>query len=161
MKLTQELLKQRLNYDPVAGLFTWKTVYNNRIKVGMVAGNTNPQGYNVIQLYGVPYQAARLAWFYTYGVWPIEIDHKNTITADDSLDNLREATRQQNNANRGASASNCSGYKGVRQNGRKFYARIKVNGCQIYLGTYNTAEEAAEAYLKAAKEHFGEFANGG
>lgn len=159
--LTQELLKQRLNYDPVTGIFTWRTSYSNRTKVGGIAGCINSQGYNVIRLNGVLYRSARLAWFYTYGVWPIEVDHKNTITADDSLDNLREATSQHNKANRGVNPASRSGYKGVFQNGKKFYAKITVKTRQIYLGTYNTVEEASAAYLKAAKEHFGEFANGG
>ena len=35
---------------------------------------------------------------------------------------------------------------------------IVVRGRRNYLGTYDTPEEAHEAYCKAAKEHFGEYA---
>ena len=62
-------------------------------------------------------------------------------------------------SNRGLSKQNKSGYKGVRKekNG-KFMARITVDGKSIHLGTFATADKAAEAYDSAALTHFGEFA---
>ena len=60
-------------------------------------------------------------------------------------------------------SSNTSGYKGVSwyKRDRKWQAGIKVNGKFIYLGLFNDPKEAHEAYIKAAKKHFGEFANSG
>ena len=52
--------------------------------------------------------------------------------------------------------------KGVTQKSRKsntpFYARIKVDGKSLYLGSFETVEEAAAAYDAAATNLFGEFA---
>jgi hypothetical protein len=39
-----------------------------------------------------------------------------------------------------------------------YKAEIRVLGKRMFLGSYPTAEEAHEAYKKAAIEHHGEFA---
>ncbi len=41
---------------------------------------------------------------------------------------------------------------GVEKNKDKFMSRPKINGQRIYLGTFNTPEEAHAAYLKAKEE---------
>jgi hypothetical protein len=41
---------------------------------------------------------------------------------------------------------------------RPFYARIHTGPKQIYLGSYDTIEEAATAYNIAASELYGEYA---
>ena len=50
-------------------------------------------------------------------------------------------------------------FKGVfkRPNG-KFASAIRVNGKLIWLGTFETEEDAAHAYDIAAIKYFGEFA---
>jgi AP2-like factor (euAP2 lineage) len=52
------------------------------------------------------------------------------------------------------------GYQGVYQDksSGSWWTQINVSGVKRYLGTYNTAEEAAAAYNRAAKEFFGEAA---
>lgn len=45
-----------------------------------------------------------------------------------------------------------------RRDGR-YQSRIRVEGRQIHLGTFASAEEAARAYDAAALRHFGDFAN--
>lgn len=39
-----------------------------------------------------------------------------------------------------------------------FCARIGVSNSQIQIGTFDTAEEAAEAYRQAREKYFGQFA---
>lgn len=56
-------------------------------------------------------------------------------------------------------SNNTSGYKGIYPtNSNKWGAKIVVNYKQIHLGTFDTAEEAAEAYDQAAAKYYGEFA---
>lgn len=85
------------------------------------------------------------------------VDHENRNRLDNRRQNLRPATRSQNNANRDGWAS--CGFKGVRQQSSgRFVARIMVNGKPLHLGSFDTAELAAASYDRAALEHFGEFA---
>lgn len=89
------------------------------------------------------------------------IDHINNQKNDNRKKNLRIATQQTNQINRGANKNNKLGIKGVeiyKYNRNKFIARIMVNGKNIHLGIFNTIEEATKARQEAEKKYFGEFA---
>ena len=49
-------------------------------------------------------------------------------------------------------SNNASGYFGVTLSGKRYCAKIKNNGKLEYIGTYNTARQAAKAYDAAAIE---------
>lgn len=88
-------------------------------------------------------------------------DHRDTTASlDNRRENLRWATRQQQTWNRRRSSSNTSGYKGVTWSSRckKWQARIRHGGKDIFLGYYGTAEAAGKAYDIAASRLCGEFA---
>lgn len=87
-------------------------------------------------------------------------DHINGNKLDNRKSNLRVCTRQQNNINVGLNKANTSGYKGVawHKRNKKWRAIIKYNKKSIWLGLYDTKEEAAIAYNKAAVKYFGEYA---
>ena len=72
------------------------------------------------------------------------IDHENHTRDDNSIDNLRVVTNQQNHFNR----SNVKGYT-WREARKKWEATIRVNGKNIYLGGFETEEDAHNAYLAA------------
>lgn len=88
------------------------------------------------------------------------IDHINGNKLDNRKKNLRFCTMSQNFANRPITISNSTGYKGVdwREERKKFRARIRINYKNIFLGYFDTAEEAAKRYNREAKRLFGEFA---
>lgn len=93
----------------------------------------------------------------------VEIDHINGNGLDNRRGNLRLASKSQNSKNRPLYANNTSGYKGVSwaKTVKKWRAEIRVNGQGIYLGIFDTPEEAHAAYCEAAKKYHGEFANFG
>lgn len=91
------------------------------------------------------------------------VDHINGNKLDNRRENLRICTNAENMRNRGKTASNTSGYKGVyrgRQPGR-WRALIMVDGETISLGQYDSKEEASEAYRKAAAEYHKDFSAAG
>ncbi len=88
----------------------------------------------------------------------LDVDHENLNRADNRGDNLREATRSQNNANTTVRKHNKLGVKGVSVKCGKYVAHIKINGKKNHLGTHDTIEAAAAAYSKAANDNHGEFA---
>jgi hypothetical protein len=67
--LTQERLKEVLNYDPETGIFT-RAVKRHKYPAGEKAGTVEFNGYIVIRISGKTYKAHRLAWLYVYGEWP-------------------------------------------------------------------------------------------
>jgi len=89
------------------------------------------------------------------------VDHINHDCLDNRRINLRICTTAQNGANRRKQReATSSRYKGVswqRQAG-KWRVRIKTNGKYHLLGRFDDEEEAAHAYDRAAREHFGEYA---
>jgi hypothetical protein len=159
--LTAERLRELLDYNPATGHFTWRAPPRNGTLVGDLAGSSQ-RGYIQINVDNSGYLAHRLVWLYVHGRWPIsQIDHINLIQSDNRLANLREATHAENARNcEPLSIANKSGYRGVYWNTqkKKWEARIRVGGPSIYLGRYNTKEEAAAAYRAAAIQYHGAFA---
>ena len=163
MALTQERLKELLNYDPETGEFTWREDRGGK-KAGEPAG-CKKRTYIAISVDDKVYRAHLLAWLYTTGEWPHPfLDHKDLNKHNNAFDNLREATKSQNMANVGLIASNKSGLKGVsryragERYGKPWQASIRDNGKSKHLGHFANAEQAHAAYCAAAEIIFGEFA---
>jgi hypothetical protein len=73
-------------------------------------------------------------------------------------ENCRWITQHQNNFNRLKCPIAKNPYKGVREHKNKWVSEIGFNSKKIYLGLFDTPEEAAELYNKKASELFGEYA---
>jgi len=160
--ITQERLKELLNYDPETGVFTWKVQKSNSIKVDDVAGGISNNGYLTIQIDRKAYLLHRLVWLYMCGDFPeTDLDHINGIKSDNRLANLRAVTDSQNNMNRGIPRNNNSGVKGVHLDSRtkKWKSYIKVDGITYHLGYFTSFEQATSMRRGAAALAFGEFAH--
>lgn len=150
--VTQERLKELLNYDLETGVFTWRVDRNHLAKSGSVAGSINSCGYKNIWIDGKQYKASRLAWLYVYGVFPSNfLDHIDRDRKNDRISNLRIASRIENGQNLSIKKSNKSGFVGVSWHKRtsKWTSQIMIDGKKIYLGIFDTTEEAAAARTKA------------
>jgi hypothetical protein len=88
----------------------------------------------------------------------LQVDHINGNKLDNRACNLRACTTSENCKSR-MHRRGANPYKGVRQlPSGKWQATIGVNLKCLYLGSYETAELAAEAYNKAALDHHGDYA---
>lgn len=167
-------------YNPETGLFYWnadrwrgQTARNPRGHVfcragSVVKGSRCAKGYIRMRV-ATPgrgpewFASHRLAVAYVTGVdpGPCEVDHINGNPCDNRFANLRVCEKSQNQANARRRRDSRSGFKGVRREGNKWVARCRHNGTRVYLGLYDTPEEAHAAYTAAALKMHGEFANNG
>jgi hypothetical protein len=91
----------------------------------------------------------------------VQVDHIDGNRLNNTKENLRLVTRQQNQMNRRKLKTNSSSkYKGVT-----FYSKVNLwvatiyfKNKRIHLGYYKTELDAAKAYNNAAKEVHGEYA---
>ena len=77
-----------------------------------------------------------------------EIDHKNNITTDNRIYNLRWCNRSLNNRNTRKRNSCVSNYKGVDfvKKDNIWRCRISINNTRINVGSFETEKEAGLAY---------------
>ena len=154
--LSLEYLRSLLNYDPDTGVFAWRVTRSN-VKAGMRAGGLMQHGYRTISVVRHRYYEHRLVWLYVHERWPtLDIDHINGNRADNRLANLREVTRRVNLENQWlARRDSKSGLRGVHWSAshKAFLAQLQVRGRNVYLGQFDTAEEAHQAYLDAKRKY--------
>lgn len=131
----------------------------NKLHAGKEAGGIN----SILKRWTIGvgkklYYRYAIVWAMHNGVWPNYLDHKNRLSSDDRIENLRESTASQNNSNRIGYAK--SGYKGVYKSilCERWAARISVNKKEVHLGYFATPEEANKAYGEYAQKVYGEFA---
>ena len=146
--LTREMVRYLLVYNLITGEFTWRNPLG-RVEAGTPAGSIRKDGYVVIKIRGLAYKAHRLAFMYVLGRWPESGDHEDGDPSNNAWINLRFATHGQNCRNR--IYRNSTGFQCVGRDRAKFKARVKLNGERVYLGMFDTAEDAYAAVV-AAKE---------
>lgn len=161
-ELTQDYLKSLVRYED--GRLWWIKPKINRRLDKPAGGFQKSQGYNRLKIDGVLYYEHRLVWLFHYGRWPEgEIDHINGKRADNRIENLREATRVQQNRNMKLFCQNTSGHTGVSwsKHAKKWYARIRVSvGRDKNLGYFSDINDAIAA-RKAAEQKYGYHPNHG
>jgi hypothetical protein len=158
--LTPARLRELLDYDPATGRFTWRNKWRKGMnRSGLIAGSSRNNGRRAIRIDGADYLASRLAMLWITGHWPKQMmDHINGNPGDDRWCNLREVNGWQHNANSKARGQSCP-LKGVyfEQRSQRYASQIKKHGHGIWVGYFDTAEEAHAAYRRAARKLFGQF----
>lgn len=153
--MQQDELKEWVYYCPITGVFTRKKAAGNT-KAGSRIGNVDAKGYLKAMVLGKYVKLHQLAWFYVYGVWPPQLDHKNQVKTDNRIDNLREANTSINCLNQtGPRKNNKLGTQGVhktRKTGR-YRACCNVNGKKHHLGVFATEAEAASVYQNFKQQY--------
>ena len=153
MEVTQELLHKLFHYED--GKLIWKESQNSKCRAGDVVGYQRPEGYVVTRIKRKQFYVHRLVFLYFHGYLPKFVDHVNHDRSDNRIENLRECTHSQNHANR-----KHSGNRGLKFRPRfgNWSVRIQFEKKQMWLGVFQTREEAVNAYNKKALELWGPFA---
>lgn len=146
--ITQDRLKELLDYDPLTGIFRWK-VSRGRVSKGSIAGTEVWVSDNYIRseirIDGKRYKAHQLAFLYVYGYIPEEIDHKDRNPLNNAIDNLLDSSKSRNQLNRNKNG-NKELPKGVflkHSTGRYF---VQIKGKHYgYTDSIHEAETVANA----------------
>jgi len=153
--ITQEQVLDAFVYRD--GKVYWN-LSKQRITKGNEAGSTLKNGYRHIYFNGKWIYTHRLVFLMHHGYLPERLDHVNGNPSDNRIENLRPATQSQNMWNRAISKNNTSGIKGVSKFKNKWKACVMKNYKLIYLGLYNTIEEAKKAVEDFRNKEHAEFA---
>lgn len=146
--------------------FTYKDgslIYKAGHMLGKKAGCKHSKGYLIIYLSGRRMYVHRVVFLMFHGFLPKQIDHENTMKADNRIENLRASTPSQNQYNHKKRKDNKSGHKGVcwHHQTNKWRAYININKTQRSLGLFELKEDAALAVKQERAKAHGEFANDG
>ena len=157
-------VRRVFDYDPKTGVLLWRHREDvlprvNKRFAGKPAGCFDGQyGYLSVRLCDRLYQAHRIIWLWVTGVWPVEIiDHIDRNPANNAWNNLRPATRAENNRNRAALRKlRLKGAHYDKRTGR-WMGQIMIGKKNHYLGMFPTEAEAHAAYVEAARRMHGDF----
>lgn len=148
-------IRRVVAYDPITGGFTYRvSMPKQRVCIGqpmrryVAADGRRFQ----IRVRRNLYNAARVAWLLTFGVWPDgQIDHINHDPGDNRLANLRVVDASGNQRNRSLNRNSRSGINGVSWCSRwqKWRAYISVGGKPKTLGYFHSLDDAAAIRAKA------------
>jgi hypothetical protein len=125
-------------------------------------GWKNSSGYLQTEVFGKAYMVHQIIWILHHGPIPegLMIDHIDRNPLNNRIENLRLATTSENKINTKVPKNNTTGYKGVLATpSGKYQARLGYKGKKLYLGLFETREEAAECVRLKTLELYGEFAN--
>lgn len=88
------------------------------------------------------------------------VDHKYHNNNDNRKENLRICTNAQNGMNSKIKSNNTSGITGVSfdKRNKKWMAHIGINYKTIFLGYFDSIDDATKARKGAEKKYFGEYA---
>lgn len=151
----QKDYNERFSYS--SGKLYWKTPHSNRLSVGDPAGSIDGRGYLRTNVNGKLTGNHLIIWTMHFGN-PTEglcIDHIDRNKLNNSIENLREITRTQNNLNSDVRlAARGTSYDKTRN---KWKAQISIQNRNVTLGRFETELEAHTAYLEAYAELHGNF----
>jgi hypothetical protein len=149
--------------DRLKELFTYadgQLICNKTGRVRLPTPITGCQRYPRLVVDGKAYRFHRLVFMYHYGVLPKIIDHIDNNRSNNRIENLREATQQQNCLNRIRHRNNKSGHKNVywQANCNKWAVAITVNRARKSFGLFDDIELAALVAEEARNKYHGVFA---
>jgi len=154
-EMTHDLAHQIFDYKD--GQLFWKVDFRH-IKAGTVAG-TKDKRYASVKYKGKKHLTHRIVFLMHHGYFPEMVDHINSNTFDNRIENLREANATQNAQNRPVISRSKTGVANVIwvPEHEKYRVRLSVNGSRKCFGYYDYLETAAVIAEQARQQHYGSF----
>ena len=148
------------NFEYKYGFFFWKN-RRSGIQLGLQAGSKEKNGYYRIRFNGKKYLTHRLIFLFHNGFMPEFVDHIDNNPENNCIENLREATRQQNGQNKKIQKNNNTGVKNVfwEKSAKKWRVRITINGVSKSFGCFDNFDLAKSVAIKSRNKFFESFAN--
>jgi hypothetical protein len=139
-----DLLNEFFRYEN--GNLIRKVTTSSRAKAGDVVGYLHHSGYLHVRFNNSCFSVSRLIYALHFGdPGDLYIDHINHIKDDNRIDNLRAVTHYENTRNQRKCKSNATGFTGVQKRGSRYRSCVTYLGKKMYLGTFDTPEEADKA----------------
>jgi hypothetical protein len=148
--------QQNYEYDPITGILSGPSIYipsSKNVYIRVSAYMPSLGRKRTLLLHRVIY-----AMYYNKLSTTEFLDHIDLNKHNNAISNLRIATKPQNMQNTNKKKSGNNKYKCVCKRGNRFEAATTIQKHYIYLGRYDTAEEAALAYNDFAYKTFGQYA---
>lgn len=142
-ELTQEIVKEYLDYAPATGILTWLKKPCKRTVVNTRAGTEADSGYRYLSLFGKRYPEHHVVWFWVHGYWPsLQIDHIDQNRSNNALHNLREVTKAENARNRSRRRNTKVEEAGIWycRKRQRYVSEITVNGKKVYQKTFKAED---------------------
>ncbi|MCC3733501.1 HNH endonuclease [Rouxiella badensis] len=117
----------------------WKSAVANRIKAGGCAGTLGKDGYWSVQVKGKKLAVHRVLWWLLHGEIPkgLCIDHTDGNRGNNRPENLRLATRSQNNQNARKIKNRNNLPKGISRVGKRYKAQVQSYGKKYLMYSAN------------------------
>ena len=161
MPLSKEMLNKLFEY--LDGEIYYK-VSRSRNKAGSKAGTYRPHdnAYQVI-INGKHYLTHRIVFMMHNGYLPQFVDHIDRNRSNNKIENLREATLEQNAQNAKIRKDATSGVKGVSWSkvDKAWRVRVQANNQRKDFGGFKDLELAELVAMEARHKYHGVFANNG
>ncbi len=155
-----------LSQEFLTGMFTYHPDgYLVRNKNGKVVQPKLHKGcrYARVFIKDKPYPVHRIIFFMHHGHCPPVVDHIDNNPLNNKIENLREATCQQNAFNKKKDSTSKSPYKGVyvRTSGTgvaRYEVYVSLNKQRKFFGCFADIEEARLRAIEVRQLHHGQFA---
>lgn len=123
----------------------WLISPSRNVRAGQEAGGLLMSGHYRVKFGGKSHKVHRIIWLLTHKKWPDKfIDHIDGNPGNNKIENLREATVQENQRNMRWVKGYC-----WHATHKKWMASIRDGEKQLFLGYFDNEREARIAYLKA------------
>ena len=159
--ITQQQALKLFEYRDGALFYTQRPSQNTL--AGDRAGYVDNNGYRKLSIKNKRYQEHRIIFLMHHGYLPDVIDHIDGNPSNNRIENLREATQQQNCYNSTIHGRNTSGHRGVAWSKvlGKWQAYVNTNKKRKFLGYFEDLELAALVAAEARDLYHGKFARQG